>query len=85
MSPGNLQGFPSALRRAHAQGVPVGQSPKDIEIYTVAFNVSDDAIQQLLQEYVSKPPYAYNASTATELVDASRSICKTLSHLRFSK
>jgi hypothetical protein len=64
--------------------LPVGQSPKNIEIYTVAFNVSDDTTQQLLQADVSKPPYAYNTSTATKLVDASRSICKTLSDLRLS-
>lgn len=58
---------------------------QNIEVYTVLFNVNDATTMNLLKQCASKPPYAYNASTTTELVDAFQSIGKSLSDLRLSK
>ena len=57
----------------------------NIDIYTVAFNVTDEATLGLLRDCATKPPYAYSATTATELVEAFRDIGKSLTELRLSK
>ncbi len=57
----------------------------DIEVYTVAFNVTDEATLSLLSGCATKPPYAYSATTASELVDAFRDIGKSLTELRLAK
>lgn len=58
---------------------------ENIQIYTVAFNVTDEATLTLLRDCATKPPYAYSASTASELVDAFRSIGTSLTELRLSR
>lgn len=58
---------------------------ENIQIYTVAFNVTDQATLDLLEGCATKPPYAYSASTTTELVDAFRSIGTSLTELRLTK
>ncbi|MFN3868067.1 MAG: pilus assembly protein TadG-related protein [Hyphomicrobiaceae bacterium] len=58
---------------------------QNIQIYTVAFAVSDPETVQLLQDCASKPPFAYSASTADDLVDAFRAIGTSLTELRISK
>ena len=58
---------------------------QNIDIYTVAFNIADQAALDLLKTCASKLPYAYTATTAGELVDAFRSIGKSLSDLRLSR
>lgn len=58
---------------------------QNIQLYTVAFNVTDEATLDLLRQCATKPPYAYSASTASELVEAFRNIGKSLTELRLSK
>lgn len=56
-----------------------------IEIYTVAFNVSDSATLSLLSSCATKPPYAFTASTADELVQAFGAIAQSLTQLRIAE
>lgn len=58
---------------------------QNIQIYTVAFAVDDPDTLQLLRDCASRPPYAYTAATAEDLVDAFRSIGTSLTELRLSK
>ncbi|MGD9783442.1 MAG: pilus assembly protein TadG-related protein [Hyphomicrobiaceae bacterium] len=57
----------------------------NIEIYTVAFGIGDAETNALLETCASKPPYAYSASTAQEMVEAFQAIGRSLSELRLSR
>lgn len=84
ISPPTYQGFRDHINARMLKACEIAKA-QDIEIYTVSFGVDDEPTKDLLRQCASKPPYAYNATTANELVDAFRAIGKTLSDLRLSK
>lgn len=84
IQPTTYEGFRQQVDARMLKACEIAKS-KDIEVYTITFNVADATTQALMQQCASKPPYAYNAGTATELVDAFRSIGNSLSDLRLSK
>jgi Flp pilus assembly protein TadG len=53
-----------------------------IQIYTVAFGITEPDTLQLLRDCATAPPYAYTAATSTELVEAFRGVASQLSKLR---
>lgn len=57
----------------------------DIEIYTIAFQVTDATIKNILQTCASKPNFYYNASDNTQLVAAFDDIARSLTTLRLEK
>ena len=56
-----------------------------ITIYTVAFGITDETTLEVLEACATAPPYAYTASTATDLVQAFKKVASALSQLRLSK
>lgn len=81
------QSYDGFRQHTNARMQKACQFAKDanIEVYTVAFNVTEEATLGLLRQCATKPPYAYSASTANELVEAFRSIGKSLTELRLAK
>ena len=53
-----------------------------IEIYAIAFDVTEPTITTLLGNCASGPPYFYTASTVTELASAFASIGRSLTQVR---
>lgn len=56
-----------------------------IQIYTVAFGITDAATLQLLEDCATAPPYAYTASTSSDLIAAFQKVAQKLSKLRLAK
>lgn len=84
IQPQTYQGFRDHVNARMTKACEFAKA-KNIEIYTVAFNVDDAQTLNLLKQCATKPPYAFSASTANELVEAFQSIGKNLSDLRLSK
>jgi Flp pilus assembly protein TadG len=57
----------------------------DIEIFTVAFKVSDNAAESALQSCASGSGYAFDADSSSELVAAFREIAGMLSEVHLTK
>jgi Flp pilus assembly protein TadG len=57
----------------------------DIEVYTVAFDVTNPDIKAILEGCASGPPYYYDAANGTELVEAFKSVAKSLVAMRLAK
>ena len=53
-----------------------------ITIYTVTFGNLSPEVRSLYEQCASKPPYAYSASTVTDLKDAFKSIAGSLTKVR---
>lgn len=58
---------------------------KDIEIFTIAFEVTDDAIKDVLTGCATAPGNFFDAATAAELEQAFHDIAKDFTPLRLSK
>jgi hypothetical protein len=56
-----------------------------VQIYTVAFGVTDGATLDLLRDCATAPPYAYTASTSNDLIAAFQKVAGDLTKLRLSK
>lgn len=56
-----------------------------IQIYTVAFGITDPDTLRTLEACATAPPYAYTASTSDDLIVAFRKVAQKLSMLRLSK
>jgi Putative Flp pilus-assembly TadE/G-like len=56
-----------------------------IEIYAIAFEVTDPAAQDLLSHCASGPPYYYNAMTTADLASAFHKIGRELVAMRLTK
>jgi Flp pilus assembly protein TadG len=56
-----------------------------ISVYTVAFGITDETTLDILESCATAPPYAYTASTASDLVQAFKEVASALSQLRLSK
>lgn len=82
--PPTYDGFRSHANTRMQRACEIAKS-KNIDIYTVAFNVSDEATLALLRDCASQPPYAYSASTAQEMVEAFGAIGRSLTELRLSR
>lgn len=84
IQPATYEGFRQLVNGRMTKACEFAKA-KGIEVYTVAFNVNDQNTEDLLRNCASKPPYAFSASTASELVEAFRAIGKNLSDLRLKQ
>ncbi len=79
----SFTGFKSYADSRLAQ-VCANAKAENIQIYTVAFGVTDPATLQLLEDCATAPPYAYTASTSSDLVAAFKQVASDLTRLRLS-
>ncbi|MCB1520296.1 MAG: VWA domain-containing protein [Hyphomicrobiaceae bacterium] len=84
VTPPTYDGFRAYVNQRMVRACEIAKS-KNIEIYTVTFGAADATTRQLLQDCASRPPYAYSASSAQDMVAAFRSIGQSLTELRLSK
>ncbi len=56
-----------------------------VQIYTVAFGITDDDTLALLRDCATAPPYAYTATTSGDLIQAFQQVATSLSKLRLAK
>ncbi len=84
IQPASFSGFKAYADARMEKACEIAKA-QNIQIYTVAFNVTDEATLTLLRDCATRPPYAFSASTSSELVDAFRSIGTSLTELRLTK
>ncbi len=58
---------------------------EEITIYTVAFEVTDTSIKDLLQNCATDPGYYYDAENSTQLSSAFEAIASQLALLKLTK
>ncbi|MFN0023387.1 MAG: vWA domain-containing protein [Parvularculaceae bacterium] len=59
--------------------------PTDIVIYTIAFEVTDTAIKDILRNCATTPAYYFDAENSADLIDAFGSIAASLRNISLSK